>query len=84
VWVFTTAEAIALLESGSVTWISLDNDLGEGEPEGYTVACWIEERAYFGTLDRLEVFAHSDNTVANPKMRAAIKNARRYWAARES
>lgn len=83
VWVKTVEEAIALLKTGRVTWISLDNDLGEGVEEGYTVACFIEEAAYFGTLGRLEVYAHSDNSVANPKMRQAIKNAQRYWGVQE-
>ena len=34
VWVKTAPAAIALLETGQVSWISLDNDLGEDEPEG--------------------------------------------------
>ena len=82
VWVKTVPEAIALLETGQVQWISLDNDLGEGMEEGYAVACFIEEAAWSGTLAPLTVFAHSDNAVANPRMRRAIQNAERYWARR--
>ncbi len=81
VWVKTVPEALALLQTGQVRWISLDNDLGEGQEEGYAVACFIEESAWSGALAELEVYAHSDNSVANPRMRAAIANARRYWAA---
>ncbi|MFT5679648.1 MAG: hypothetical protein ACI8RZ_000552 [Myxococcota bacterium] len=81
VWVKTVPEVMALLKTGQVRSISLDNDLGEGEVEGYAVACFIEEAAWMGTLAPLEVFAHSDNSVANPRMRAAIGNAQRYWAA---
>lgn len=81
VWVKTVPEAMALLKTGKVRWISLDNDLGEGEPEGYAVACFIEEAAWLGTLDRLTVYAHSDNSVANPRMRSAIANAQKYWSA---
>jgi hypothetical protein len=49
----TQAEAIGLLESGDVTAISLDHDLGEPEAEvgsGYGVACWIEAEAAEGEL----------------------------------
>jgi hypothetical protein len=81
VWVKTVPEALALLRTGAVCWISLDNDLGEGEAEGYEVACFIEQAAWSGALEPLEVHAHSDNCVAGPRMRAAIDNARRYWAA---
>lgn len=82
VWVKTVEEAVGLLRTGRVTWISLDNDLGEGLAEGYEVACFIEEAAFFGALEPLEVFAHSDNAVANPRMQAAIDNAQRYWRER--
>lgn len=51
VWVKSVQEALTLLETGTVTSISLDNDL----------------------------WAHSDNCVANPRMRKAIENAYRYW-----
>lgn len=80
VWVKTVEEAIALLKTEAVTWISLDNDLGEGLAEGYMVARFIEEAAFFQTLAPLEVHAHSDNCVANPRMQAAISNAHRYWS----
>ena len=79
VWVNSVEEAITLLETGAVTSISLDNDLGEGLPEGYDVALWLEEAAFFNRIPRLEIWAHSDNCVANPKMRKAIENAYRYW-----
>lgn len=79
VWVKTVAEALDLLRTGKVKWISLDHDLGEGEPEGHEVSNWIEENAFHGTLDRLDVYVHSDNTVEAPKMRQAIRNANRFW-----
>jgi hypothetical protein len=45
VWVRTPAEAIELLESGTVSELSLDHDLGlmDGEREltGYDVVTWI-------------------------------------------
>jgi Cyclic-phosphate processing Receiver domain len=46
VWVKTPAEAIELLQTGTVTELSLDHDLGltDGEREvtGYDVVTWIE------------------------------------------
>lgn len=79
VWVKTVEEAIALLETGEVTEISLDNDLGSGYREGREVAKWIEENAYNGKLKPLSARVHSDNIVAKREMRSAIYNARRYW-----
>lgn len=38
-------EAIEFLETGEVTGLSLDHDLGE-DKTGYDIACWIEERVY--------------------------------------
>lgn len=101
IWVKSPLDAIDLLLTGSVTSISLDNDLGEppfenvlprpgGVPltnhpsadmrEGYSVADWIEEQAFHGSLPACEVKAHSANPVASERMRVAIRNAYRYWA----
>ena len=82
VWVKTAGEAIDLLRSGSVVSISLDNDLGEGQPEGRTVADWIEMSAFHGTLPRMDVWVHSDNTVAASWMRRAVENAHKFWRRR--
>lgn len=59
--------------------ITLQNHPGAGMREGYQLADWIEEQAYFGRLPRLEVKAHSANPVAAARMRVAIANAERYW-----
>lgn len=51
-WAKTAEEAIALLQTGKVTFASLDHDLSEeatigmpkpGEPTGYSVVSWMEE-----------------------------------------
>lgn len=79
-WVYTVAEAIAMLEQGHITEISLDNDLGAGEPEGYLVADWIEEQAVFGKLGRIKrLYVHTRNSVARDRMAAALRNAVRAW-----
>ena len=83
--VLTAAEAIAALETGEVTEVSLDHDLG---PEwltgnGYMVAKWIEEHAFHGTLQRLVWHVHSQNSVGAASMRAALVNANRFWSSRE-
>ena len=81
----TQAEAIGLLESGDVTEISLDHDLGEPESEvgsGYGVACWIEEHAAVGDLAPLAWAIHSANPVGRERMRAALVAAVAFWERR--
>ena len=76
----TATEAIAVLESMPVSVISLDHDLGEGSAgTGYEVATYIEQSAYNGTIDPIEVRIHSANPVGRQNMAAAIANAQRYW-----
>ena len=42
--VCTVQETIVLINKGWVTELSIDNDLGPGQPEGYLVAEFIEEK----------------------------------------
>jgi hypothetical protein len=79
VWVKTPWDAIKLLETGEVTWISLDNDLGPDVTEGYTVAQWLERKAFKGEIAPLEVEAHTQNPVRKKDMYVAIRNMHRYW-----
>jgi len=79
IWVKTIDEAIELINSGDVSSISLDNDLGEGIPEGYKVAEYIEEKAFNGEVEPLEVHVHSANPVRAKDMMSAIENAQRFW-----
>lgn len=83
VWVKTPYDAVSLLKTGEVTWISLDNDLGPDVTEGYTVAQWIERQAFFGKVKRLTVRVHSQNSVRRKDMEAAIRNMDRYWSENE-
>lgn len=84
VHVKTAAEAIVFLRTGHATAISLDNDLGEGMPEGYTVAAYIERAAAEGTLPKLHLYAHTDNLPRREYMKQAFRNAMRYWTERSS
>lgn len=59
---YTVAETIARLETRQVTHLSLDNDLGEGQDEGYKVLDWLEEQIYNDmTFPMPEVTVHSSN-----------------------
>jgi hypothetical protein len=74
----TCEEVIALLKTGHVTFLSLDHDLGT-EETGYTVAKWIEQAAFEGTLAALEWAIHSANPVGRQNIEAALRSAQRCW-----
>lgn len=66
----TTAEVKELLQKESVTHLSLDNDLGEGVPEGHTVVTWMIEHDIWPTE---ECLVHSQNWIRRPNMVADIQ-----------
>jgi hypothetical protein len=74
----TAGEAIDLLRAGRVTFLSFDHDLGT-EETGYTVAKWIEQAAFEGTLPPLRWAIHTANPVGRRNIEAAMRNAERYW-----
>lgn len=77
----TVDEAIKLIKTGKITFISLDHDLGDvTEKDGYDVACFIEMGAYNGTLPRIRWALHSQNVVGRKEMYAALTNADKYWS----
>lgn len=81
-WAKTADQAISALKLGTVTEISLDHDLGDGDNgTGYEVAAWIEESAYFGTLPILKWSIHSANPIGRLKMISALTNADTFWEA---
>jgi hypothetical protein len=73
----TTKEVKALLLTGKVTHLSLDNDLGEDEPEGYTLVRWMIENGIWPSED---VFVHSRNVVRAKEMKEDIA---RYFSPKE-
>lgn len=88
-WIRThSAQAtIKLLETGGVTHLSLDHDLGDDERwgTGYDVVLWLEEQVYttdFAPPQMIKV--HSANSGARPKMEAGIRKIRDVQKKRES
>lgn len=79
----TSQEAIALLKTGQVEFISLDNDLGpDSHGEGYDVAKFIEQAAYEGTLPAMrssQFRVHTQNESKKPLIKMALSNAVRFW-----
>lgn len=74
-------DAIALLETGAVTDLSLDHDLGDEERTGYDVLTWLEEAvAMRGFVPPERISIHSDNAGARPRMQLAIESIRRLAA----
>jgi hypothetical protein len=76
-WAKTADEAIALLQTGKVTFASLDHDLSiddtmgmpKGEKTGYSVICWMEKNNVW-PQDGVRV--HSMNPVGRQKMQFVI------------
>lgn len=67
-------EAIALLESGTVSEISLDHDLGDDEHgTGYDVVLWIEEAVHVRGFIPPKISVHSANSSARQKMELGIQ-----------
>lgn len=75
----TVEDALTALLTGVVTHISFDNDLGEGQTEGYKLLDYLEER--IGTGDWLHAIpaldVHSANPVRRDHMKATIASIAR-------
>ena len=83
----TAADAIAALERGGITEISLDYDLGKYDDEisdtGRAVAAWIARGAWDGTVPRMKWKIHSDNVQGREIMLRMLEQAERYWTENE-
>ena len=74
-------EAIALLESGEVTELSLDHDLGDdARGTGYDVVLWIEEAVATRGFKPPKLSVHSANSSARMKMQAGIAAIEKFGA----
>ena len=63
-----------LLQTGQVTELSLDHDLGDDEHgTGYDVVLWIEEEVALRGFTPPKIFVHSANSSARQKMLAGIQ-----------
>jgi len=75
VWVRTVDECIAKIKRRVPQRLSLDNDLGPNQPEGYKVLDWLEARFHRIVVKSLipdEIFVHSANPVARARMQVVI------------
>jgi hypothetical protein len=81
--VYWPDEAIALLETGRVTDLSLDHDLGDDERgTGYDVVLWIEEAVITRGFVPPKISVHSANSSARQKMEMGIRTI--YMRARQT
>lgn len=63
-----------LLQTGQVTELSLDHDLGDDEHgTGYDVVLWIEEVVALRGFMPPKILVHSANSSARQKMLAGIQ-----------
>lgn len=76
-------EAIALLETGEVTDLSLDHDLGDdARGTGYDVIVWIEEAVVTRGFAPPRIAVHSANSSARVRMELGVAAIARLAAAR--
>lgn len=71
-------EVIALLETGEVTHLSLDHDLGDDlRGTGYDVVLWVEEAVATSGFQPPTIAVHSANSSARAKMLAGVASIKR-------
>ena len=81
----TAREAIKLIKTGKVEYISFDHDLGASESgieihgNGYVVAKYIEKYAFLGTCGKIGWDVHSSNPEGKKNIEAAMTSAERFW-----
>ena len=79
--VFWPDEAIALLQKGGVTHVSLDHDLGDdSRGTGYDVIAWIEEAVITRGFSSPKIAIHSANPVGRERMLRGISAIERIIA----
>lgn len=72
---YTVEETIEFLKTRKVTFLSLDNDLGEGLREGWQVLDFLEETVYNDhTFPMPEVTIHSANASRVEYMKRTLKS----------
>lgn len=75
---YTVEETIDKLKTRTITYLSLDNDLGEGLLEGYNVLNWLEEVIFNDpTFPIPEITIHSSNESRKHLMLLAIDSIKR-------
>ena len=92
VHVKTAADAIALIESGRVAFMSFDHDLGfdltimacRNEPTGYDVAKVVERLAAEGKIQQFGWAVHSMNPTGADLIEMALQQADKFWAVQKA
>jgi hypothetical protein len=79
IWVKTAEHAAKLIESGEVSHLDFDHDLGASTNTGYAVACYIEQLAYDGTIAPITWSIHSANPPGKKAIKQAMESADRFW-----
>ncbi len=75
---FWPDEVVRWLETGQVTHLSLDHDLGDDERgTGYDVVLWLEEAVAVRGFQPPITTVHSANTAARLRMEAGIRSIER-------
>jgi hypothetical protein len=75
---YTVAATIQMLTTREVTHLSCDNDLGEGEPEGFTCLDWLEDTIYHDpTFPMPEMYVHSANPTRAEYMKRTISSIKK-------
>jgi len=72
-------EVIRILETETVSEISLDHDLGDDSMTGYAVLLWIEEAVHTSDYIPPKINIHSANPVAKEKMLKAVTSIDKYF-----
>ena len=79
--VYWPEDCIELLQTGNVTEISLDHDLGDDSVgTGYDVLLWIEKAVHCNGFTAPRMYVHSANTSAREKMLNCIKSIAKHSA----
>jgi hypothetical protein len=75
VHVKTPRETIDLLETGNVSVLSLDHDLGGDDTigTGYDVLNWLKHKAVFGGLTPPVIHIHTANPAARKRMKRSVE-----------
>ena len=81
-WILTkdVASTIKLLETGKVTHLSLDHDLGDIPETGYDVLLWIEKKVFLNNFNPPKIIVHSSNPSGKQKMLLAIQAINKIYA----
>ena len=71
---YTVRDTIALLETRTVIELSLDNDLGNNKPQGFTVLDWLEQMVYDDSTFPIPIVTiHSANPVRVKHMQRTME-----------